>query len=156
MQVCSRIKFLHRLYEDINKFIIVLASSPRPLQAKVQLVVEKLLIVGPAIKYHRKCPRRVDTRAESSKNEFRYRNQNASYSLITYAEDFFAISDYDVVNILRVTPLSHIFLDPVFVEDVEEASFGFPEEAGEILNGITFCWRVDDAEYLFQMVLDQL
>jgi hypothetical protein len=47
-------------------------------------------------------------------------------------------------------------IDTILIIDVEEAALGSSKELREILNGISFGRRINDAEHLLQMVLDQL
>lgn len=68
----------------------------------------------------------------------------------------FTIGYNNVINVFRITELSHIVLNPVLIEDVQKAAFWFPEQSRKILNGITFRRCVYDSEHLFQMLLYQL
>ena len=50
--------------------------------------------------------------------------------------------------------MSQIIFYTVLVVDVEKAAFWFAEESGEVLDSIAFGWCIDDAEHLFEVVLD--
>lgn len=64
--------------------------------------------------------------------------------------------DDDVVDVLWASPLGEIVIDPVNVVDVEKAAVGPPEEMGEFLDGVSLCGRVDDAEHLGKICLQEL
>lgn len=70
--------------------------------------------------------------------------------------DLFTIGYDDVINVLRLTPLSQIVLNAVLIEDIQKAAFRFPEHLRKVLNSITFRRRIDDSEHFFEMLLDQL
>jgi hypothetical protein len=42
------------------------------------------------------------------------------------------------------------------VIDVQEATLRFSKKPRVVLDGVSFCWGVDDGEHLFEMVLNQL
>jgi hypothetical protein len=44
--------------------------------------------------------------------------------------------------------LGQIIIDSTSVIDVEKAAFWSAEETRIVLNGISFCWGVDDGEHL--------
>lgn len=83
---------------------------------------------------------------------------SAVVSVVTVSQvaHFLAIGHDNVIDILRLAPLSKVILNAVLVVNVEETAFWFAEQPGEVLNRLSFCWRVDDAEHFLQMVLDQL
>jgi len=40
------------------------------------------------------------------------------------------------------------------IVDVQEAALGLSKKSRIILDGITFCWCIDNREHLFEVVLD--
>lgn len=59
-----------RLDKSVHEFCVFFTADSLLLEAKVEFIVEKSLVVGATVKNHRKGPIRMDTAAESGKNEF--------------------------------------------------------------------------------------
>lgn len=64
--------------------------------------------------------------------------------------------DNNVIDIICGTPLSEVLMYSANIIDVQETTFWSPEEPRIVLDGITFCRRVDDGEHLFQVLLNEL
>jgi hypothetical protein len=72
------------------------------------------------------------------------------------AQDFFAISNYNVVDIVGGSKSREPLLNAVGFGDVEKAAFWPTEDAREVLDGLAFGGGVDDTEHFFQMRLNEL
>lgn len=114
------------------------------------------MVVSPAVQYNRQRSRWVYTSTQSREDQFGNRNQDASYSLVTDAENFLTVCHNNVVNVVGVSPLCEVVFDAILVEDIQETTFRSPEKSGEVLDSVPFRRRVDDAEHFFQMILNQL
>lgn len=69
---------------------------------------------------------------------------------------FFSIRNDNVIDFVGRTPLGQIIVDAVPVEDVEKTSFWLSKDSREVLNRISFSGCIDDAEHLFEVILDEL
>jgi hypothetical protein len=65
-------------------------------------------------------------------------------------------ADDDVVNVLWFSPLGEVEENTPLVVDVEIAALWTAEQTRVVLDGISFCWRVDYTEHFLQVVLKQL
>lgn len=85
------IQFSSRLDKGIHKVIVLFTSCTRLLEAKIQLIIEKFLIVSATIKDYRKGSVGMDTSAQGSQDKFCNRDENTSDTLITDAQDLFSV-----------------------------------------------------------------
>lgn len=73
------------LNECVDKLVVSFASYSFLPQTKIQLIVEKLLVVSTAVKADRQCAIGVDTSAQRGEDEFGHRDEDTADSLVAYA-----------------------------------------------------------------------
>ena len=61
-----------------------------------------------------------------------------------------------VVNLPLTRETREALVDFVRLIYAKKAAFWFSEQAGIILDGVSFCWRIYDSEHLFNMRLQEL
>lgn len=91
VDVGSWVEFSSRLHECINKIVILLASSSWFSEPEIQVIIEKLFIIGTAIEDNWQSSVRMDSSTERCENQFGDRDEDSSYALIPDPEDLFSV-----------------------------------------------------------------
>lgn len=146
-------QFPGRLDEFLDECIILLASHSWLLQAQVEVIIEQLLVIRPGIQHNGKRAIGMNARASSCEDQLCNRDENSADALVTNAQDFFAVRNNNVVDVIGASKLGHPGLHFVAVIDVEEAAFRPAEQAAVILDRLALGGRVDDAEHFQEVVL---
>lgn len=91
MEIGTREQLPRRADKLINERVVVLASDPLLLQAEVQLVVEEVLVIGPAVENDGQDAVGVNARADGRQEQLGDGDQDAADALVTDPEDFLPV-----------------------------------------------------------------
>lgn len=91
VDISSRVKFSRRLHESVDEIIVLLASGSRLTKAKVEIIVEKFLVIGSTVEDDGEGSVRMYSSAECGKDELGDGDENASHALVADSKDLFTV-----------------------------------------------------------------
>ena len=93
--------------------------------------------------------------AQGVDHQLRNADQYGTHTLVTDAENLFAIAASYDIDFFRRTSTFHGLLDLTRLLNIEVAALRPSKQSTVVSNRITFGWRIDDWEHLLEMVLDE-
>ena len=144
----------NRLDNVVDKLIVLVVGNTRVTPAHIQRIVQQLLVVGTDVQHHRQRVGRADTAAGGIQRQFTDRNAHPADTLVTEAENTFAVGHHDHLDVVVRHVLQNIVeVIAVLIRDKHAA--GATIDLREAFTGGADGRGVDNRHHFVEVVADQ-